>query len=55
MQKGSLMIFGGFPLVVVGILLLKLVGGNFGWVPLAIGFCISVAGGVTISKTAPQG
>ena len=55
MQKGSLMIFAGIPFVVVGILLLKLAGGSFGWLPLAFGFCVAVAGGVTVSKTAPQG
>lgn len=55
MQKGSLMIFAGLPFVVLGILSLKLMGGYIGWLPLAGGFCLSVAGGVTISKTAPQG
>ena len=55
MQKGSLMIFAGLPLVLLGILLLKLAGGYYGWLPLALGFCVAVAGGVTVSKTAPQG
>lgn len=49
------MIFAGLPLIVFGIVSLKVFGGYWGWIPLALGFCTGVAGGVDISKTAPQG
>jgi hypothetical protein len=49
MQKGSLLIFAGLPLIVAGVVMLKFTGLNIWWAMVALGAIVGVTGGIQVS------
>ena len=49
MQKGSLLIFAGLPLIVGGVFMLKITGLNIWWAMVALGAIVGVIGGIQVS------
>jgi hypothetical protein len=52
MEKGSLLIFAGLPLILAGIVALKVTGLDIAWGAIALGAVIACYGGITLSLKA---
>jgi hypothetical protein len=50
MQKGSLFIFMGLPLILLGVVMLKVSGLDFWWLVVAIGAAVGTHGGIQLSQ-----
>ena len=48
-QRGTFLIFGGVPLIIAGILGLKLTGIDLCWVLIAGGAIVSIVGAIQVS------
>jgi hypothetical protein len=45
-QKGSILIFGGLPLILAGVVLIKVTGLSIWWALIALGALMATAGGI---------
>lgn len=52
MEKGTLTIFAGLPLILAGIVALKVTGLNLFWAAIALGAVIACFGGITLAQKA---
>jgi hypothetical protein len=50
MQKGSLFIFAALPLIVGGVVMLKVSGLSFWWASVALGAVLGTSGGIQVSQ-----
>jgi hypothetical protein len=50
MQKGTLLIFAALPLILGGVVLLKVTGLTFWWAAVALGAAIGTTGGIQVSQ-----
>jgi hypothetical protein len=52
MEKGTFITLAGLPMILAGIVGLKVTGLNLCWIPLAAGAIIACYGGITLSLKA---
>jgi uncharacterized membrane protein HdeD (DUF308 family) len=49
-QKGSMFVFAGLPMILAGVVMLKFTGLNIWWALVAAGAMVGVAGGIQIAQ-----